>query len=100
MNEFEIVKHIMMSNHVTYDDLSERLGYKSKSTSYNTLSNKHIYVDTWQKYLEELGYEVVVRRKSHTGEEFIVNDDNLPSPLRFHDMSLNFDKILGDKKED
>ena len=56
MNEFEIVKHIMILNHISYDDLSKRLGYKSKSTSFTTFNNnKHIYIDTLKKYLDELG---------------------------------------------
>lgn len=94
MNEFEIIKHIMMTYHVGYDDLSARMGYKAKSTSYNRLNGKHIYVDTWRKFLDELGYEIVVRKKSRVGEEYVVSNDYLPSPLRFHGMSLNFDKIL------
>lgn len=94
MNEFETVKHIMMINHVSYDDLSARLGYKSKSTSYITLDHKHIYVDTWRRFLEELGYEIVVRPKNGKGSEYVIDNDNTPSPLRFHDMNLNLESIL------
>lgn len=90
MNEFEIVKHIMMLDHVTYDDLSARLGYKSKSSSYITLNNKHIYVDTLRKFLSELGYELVVRKKGKTDGGYIIDDSDIPSPLRFHDMSMQF----------
>lgn len=97
MNEFEVVKHIMMMNHIGYDDLSKRLGYKSRSSSHTTLNGKHIYVDTWRKYLEELGYEIVVRNKLNTEEQYVVKDDNLPSPLRFSDMDLNLEAILKDK---
>jgi hypothetical protein len=94
VNEFETIKHIMMKDNVTYETLSKNLGYKSKSSSYITLNNKHIYVDTWRKYLDELGFEIVVRRKSNHNEEYVVSDDNLPSPLRFHDMDLNLESIL------
>ncbi len=97
MTEFEIVKHIMMVNSITYDSLSERLGYKSKSTSYTTLNGKHIYTDTLRKYLEELGYELVIRKKDGNGQEYIVSDDCLPSPLRFHDMSLDLDAVIEGK---
>lgn len=90
MNEFEIVKHIMMVDHVSYDELSARLGYKSKSSSYITLSNKHIYVDTLRKFLEELGYDLIIRKKGKTDGGYVIDDDNAPSPLRFHDMSMNF----------
>lgn len=94
MDEFEVIKHIMMMEHISYDELSARMGYKSSSNAYQRLNGKHIYVDTWRKFLEELGYEVVLRKKDGTGSELVVSDDNLPSPLRFHDMSLNFEQIL------
>lgn len=90
MNEFEIVKHIMMLDHVSYDDLSARLGYKSKSSSYITLNNKHIYVDTLRKFLSELGYDLVVRKKGKTEGGYVIDNDNTPSHLRFHDMSMEF----------
>ena len=95
MNECEIVKHIMMLNDITYDDLSVRLGYKSKSSAYKTLNGLHMYVDTFGRYLKELGYELVVRKSdSDNKEEYVVTDDIYPSPLRFHDMELELDKIL------
>lgn len=95
MNECEIVKHIMMLNDITYDDLSVRLGYKSKSSAYKTLNGLHMYVDTFRKYLKELGYELVVRKSdSDNKEEYIVTEDSYPSPLRFHDMELGLDRIL------
>lgn len=96
MNEFEIVKHIMMLDHVSYDDFSDRLGYKSKATSYNRLNGKHIYVDTLKKFLDELGYDIVIRKKENSNSEYIINDNDTPSPLRFHDMSLNLESIFGD----
>lgn len=95
MNECEIVKHIMILNDITYDDLSVRLGYKSKSSAYKTLNGCHMYVDTFRKYLKELGYELVVRKCDiDNADEYVVTDDIYPSPLRFHDMELGLDKIL------
>lgn len=94
MNEFEIVKHIMMKDHVSYDDLSKRLGYKSKANSYQRLAGKHIQVDTWRRFLNELGYDIVVCKHDGTGEKFVVTDDYMPSPLRFQGMSLDFESML------
>ena len=95
MNECEIVKHIMMLNDITYDDLSVRLGYKSKSSAYKTLNGRYMYVDTFRKYLKELGYELVVRKSDiDNTDEYVVTDDIYPSPLRFHGMELGLDKIL------
>ena len=93
MDEFEIIKHIMMLNDITYDNLSERMGYKSKSSTYKTLNGSHMYVDTFDRYLKGLGYELVVRKCDST-EEYIVTEDSYPSPLRFHDMELGLDRIL------
>ena len=83
----------MLLNDMAYDDLSERMGYKSKSSTYKTLNGSHMYVDTFGKYLKGLGYELVVR-KCDSKEEYVVTEDSYPSPLRFHDMELGLDKIL------
>lgn len=100
MNEFETVLHIMMMNHVSYDDLSKRLGQTNGGNIYNTLNkNKNIYVSSLKKILDELGYEIVVRKKGKTDGGYVINDDNTPSPLRFHDMSLNLGAILGDTQK-
>lgn len=97
MNEFEIVNHLMMSNHISYDDLSKKLGQSNSGNLYNTLNkNKNIYVGSLRKILDALGYEVVIREKGNVNGEYIIDDDNIPSPLRFHDMSLNLDSIFGD----
>ena len=93
MDEFEIIKHIMMLNDITYDNLSDRMGYKSKYGAYKRLNGSHMYVDTFGRYLRELGYELVVR-KSDTKEEYVVTEDSYPSPLRFHDMELGLDRML------
>lgn len=96
MNEYEIIKHVMMLNNVTYDGLSDRLGYKSKSTSFNTLNGNHIRFDTWKNYLNELGYDIVVRKRESPNEEYVVDDDIAPSPLRFQGMDLNLGVIFGE----
>lgn len=58
----------------------------------------HIYVDTWRKFLKELGYEIVVRKKGES-RGFVVTDDDFPSPLRFRNMNLDLESILGDKED-
>nr|DAN24981.1 MAG TPA: hypothetical protein [Caudoviricetes sp.] len=93
MDEFEIVKHIMIYEGIGFDELSEKLGYKSNSSTYKTLDNKHIYVDTWKRYLDRLGYDIVVRKRD-SKEEYVVTEDSYPSPLRFHDMELGLDRML------
>lgn len=96
MNALETVRHIMLLNNVSFEDLAEQTGYKTSAGVRNRLNGKDIMFGTWQKLLDGLGFEVVVRKGD---EEFVVSNDDTPSPLRF-DMPLNFDKILGGKEND
>lgn len=99
MNEFETTMHIMMLNHITYDDLAKQMGQNNSGNLYNMLNkNKNIYVSSLMKILDNLGYDIVIRKKGKTDGGYIIDDSSIPSSLRFHDMSLNFDKILGDKQ--
>ncbi len=93
MNEFEVIKHMMLQGEVGYDELSSRLGYASRSTSHHVLHRKRIYFDTWRRCVEALGYEVVVKKRGGR-DSYVVSDDILPSPLRFTDFDLNLDRIL------
>lgn len=98
MNEFETTIHIMMLNHISYDDLAKRMGKTNSGNLYNVLNkNKNIYVSSLMKILDNLGYDIVIRKKGKNDGGYVIDNDNTPSPLRFHDMSLNFDKILRDK---
>lgn len=91
MNEFETTLHIMMLNHVSYDDLAKQMGQSNGGNLYNTLNkNKNIYVSSLLKILDSLGYELVVRKQGKTEGGYVIDNDNTPSPLRFHDMSMNF----------
>lgn len=95
MNAFETTLHIMMLKHITYEDLAKQMGHANGGNLYNTLNkNKNIYVSSLLKILDKLGYDLVIREKGKTDEGFVIDDSYTPSPLRFHDMSLNFDKIL------
>lgn len=100
MNEFETTLHLMMLNHISYDHLSERLGQQNAGNLYNALNkNKNIYVSSLRRILDALGYELVVRKKGKDTGGYVIDNDNTPSPLRFHDMSLNLDAIFGDTKK-
>lgn len=95
MNEFETALHIMMINHVSYDDLANRIGQPNGGNLYNALNkNKNIHVKSLLKIMDAMGYEIVVRPKNGKGSEYVIDNDNTPSPLRFHDMSLNLESIL------
>lgn len=91
MNEFETTLHIMMLNHVSYDDLAKQMGQKNGGNLYNTLNkNKNIYVSSLMKILDNLGYEIVIREKGKTDGGYIIDESDDFSPLRFHDMSMTF----------
>ena len=91
MNEFETTLHIMMENRISYDDLAKRMGQRNGGNLYNTLNkNKNIYVSSLMKILDNLDYEIVVRKKGKTEGGYIFDNGNDPSPLRFQDMSIMF----------
>ena len=93
MNEFETIIHIMKQDNLTYDDLSERTG-KNTSNIYKTLNKqKNMTVKTFRELANDLGYDLqLVSRENKTS--YTIDDSGNPSPLRFTDMSLNFDQIL------
>lgn len=66
MNEIEIIKDIMANStpKVTLDVLRDRLGYKAISGVSERLRGKSIKVDTYVKFLDALGYEVIVQPKT------------------------------------
>ena len=66
MNEIRIIQDIMENStpKVTLDVLRDRLGYKSISGVSERLRGKSIKVDTYVKFLDALGYEVVIQPKT------------------------------------
>lgn len=91
MNEFETTLHIMMLNHVSYDDLAKQMGQNNSGNLYRTLNkNKNIYVSSLLNILDNLGYELVVREKGKNDGGYILDSSDVLSPLRFHDMGMIF----------
>ena len=66
MNEIKIIQEIMENSNpkVTLDVLRDRLGYKSISGVSERLRGQSMKVDTFTKFLDALGYEVVVQPKT------------------------------------
>ena len=69
MNEIKIIQDIMENSNpkVTMDVLRDRLGYRSASGVSERLRGKSIKVDTYVKFLDALGYELVVQPKTARG---------------------------------
>lgn len=66
MNEIKIIRDIMEKStpKVTLDVLRDRLGYKTAAGVSERLRGKSIKVDTYVKFIDALGYEIVVQPKT------------------------------------
>lgn len=66
MNEIKIIRDIMDKStpKVTLDVLREKMGYNAVSGVSERLRGKSMKVDTYVKFLEALGYELVVQPKT------------------------------------
>jgi hypothetical protein len=66
MNEIKIIEEIMKNStpKVTLDVLRDRMGYKNISGVSERLRGKSMKVDTFLKFMDALGYEVVVQPKT------------------------------------
>ena len=66
MNEIKIIQDIMENStpKVTLDVLRDKLGYKTVSGVSERLRGKSIKVETYIKFLDALGYELVVQPKT------------------------------------
>lgn len=66
MNEIKIIREIMEKSNpkVTLDVLRDKMGYKTVSGVSERLKGQSIKVDTYIKFLDALGYELVVQPKT------------------------------------
>lgn len=66
MNEIKIIGDIMENGtpKVTLDVLRDRMGYKTVSGVSERLRGKSMKVDTFVKFMDALGYEVLVQPKT------------------------------------
>ena len=69
MNEIKIIEEIMSAStpKVTLEVLRDRLGYKTVSGVSERLRGKSIKVDTFVRFLDALGYELIVQPKTTRG---------------------------------
>ena len=66
MNEIKIIQDIMENSapKVTLDVLRDKLNYRTVSGVSERLRGKSMKVDTYVKFLDALGYELVVQPKT------------------------------------
>lgn len=73
MNEKEIIKTAMAADGITQKELAEALGWSSQQSVGNMLTRKNgMRLDNFVKMLNEMGYEVVVRKKLGVSDEWKV----------------------------
>ncbi|MEG0898489.1 MAG: helix-turn-helix transcriptional regulator [Oscillospiraceae bacterium] len=77
MNEQDIIREAMKSRSYTQAMLADMLGYKGQNSVAQRLSGGDMRIGTFIKFLNALGYEVVVRDKNRSNKEntWIVGDD-------------------------
>ena len=74
MNEKEIVKAAMAADGITQKELADALGWGSQQAVGNMLTRKNsMRLDNFVKMLNEMGYEVVVRKKLGISDEWKVD---------------------------
>ena len=74
MNEKEIIKTAMATDGITQKELAEALGWSSQQSVGNMLTRKNsMRLDNFVKMLNEMGYDVVVRKKLGVSEEWKVD---------------------------
>ena len=73
MNEKEIIKTAMAADGITQKELADALGWSSQQSVGNMLTRKNsMRLDNFVKMLNEMGYEVVVRKKLGVSDEWKV----------------------------
>ena len=74
MNEKEIIRTAMAADGITQKELAEALGWGAQQAVGNMLSRKNsMRLDNFVKMLNEMGYEVVVRKRLGESEEWKVD---------------------------
>lgn len=76
MNGKDIIKTAMSTDGITQKELAESLGWGSQQAVGNMLTRKNsMRLDNFVKMLNEMGYEVVVRKKLGVSDEWKVELD-------------------------
>ena len=64
MKPADIVKEALNTCGWSQDEFAKRLGYKGQSSVSSRLSTPSMRIDTFMAFLDEMGYELVVKSKS------------------------------------
>lgn len=72
MNDKEILKSAMQVRGYTQTYLAEKVGYSGQGGISRVLQSNSARLDTFVKILDAMDFEVVVRSKTKSGEEWKV----------------------------
>jgi ribosome-binding protein aMBF1 (putative translation factor) len=64
MKPADIIREALNTCGWSQDEFAKRLGYKGQSSVSSRLSNDSMRLDTFMAFLDEMGYELVVKSKS------------------------------------
>lgn len=64
MTVSEAIRTAMKESNITQNDLAELMGYNSQGTIGNALRSNNFTTNTFLRWLDKLGYEVVVQPKT------------------------------------
>lgn len=77
MNGIDIIKEAMKSKGWTMSALAKELGYATPNGVRSRLTqSKNLRVDVFVKFLNEMGFEVVVLSKTGSKEQWILTENN------------------------
>lgn len=75
MNEKDIIREAMKEVGWTQEELRKKLGYTSQSSVSSRINGASMRVDTLVRFLDVMGYEVVVKRKKSGGSQWTIEHD-------------------------
>ena len=88
MRANELIFHLMHEEGLTQTELT----YKVGKNVYQTIHGADMKVKNLVKYMDVLGYDVVVRNRE-SGKEFVVDDSDKLSSFRY-DFPLDLERRL------
>jgi hypothetical protein len=92
MRANELIFHLIHEEGTTPTQLAEKLGVSGKHNVYQTIHCADMKVKNLLRYMDALGYDVVVRNRK-SGKEYVVDDSEELSSFRY-DFPLDLERRL------
>lgn len=92
MRANELIFHLIHEEGTTPTELAEKLGVSGKNNVYQTIRCADMKVKNLLRYMNVLGYDIVVRNRE-SGKEYVVDDSDELSSFRY-DFPLDLERRL------